>query len=94
MGSHQDGLTEEEVYGNVFVFNFAGHDATANSLAIGICLLATRPDIQDWLSEEIKAVLSGVEPSESFYETTFAHLPRCLAVVVSHNRCHIPYYTS
>ena len=82
-GPHQEGLTEEEVYGNVFVFNFAGHDATANSLAIGICLLATRPDIQDWIAEEINAVLSGVESTQSSYETTFRRLPRCLAVVVS-----------
>lgn len=47
IGPHQEGLTEEEIYGNMFVFNFAGHDATANSLALGISLLATRPDIQD-----------------------------------------------
>ena len=83
MGSHQEGLTEEEVYGNVFVFNFAGHDATANSLAIGICLLATRPDIQDWIAEEINAVLTGVKSEDSSYEATFSRLPRCLAVVVS-----------
>ena len=82
-GSHEECLTEEEVYGNVFVFNFAGHDATANSLAIGICLLATRPDIQDWISEEINAVLAGAESKESSYEVVFPHLPRCLAVVVS-----------
>lgn len=81
--SHQEGLTEEEIYGNVFVYNFAGHDATANSLAIGICLLATRPDIQDWIAEEINAVLANVESSESSYEATFPRLPRCLAVVVS-----------
>lgn len=81
-GGHHEGLTEEEVYGNVFVFNFAGHDATANSLAIGICLLATRPDIQDWISEEINAVLGGVDSTKSSYETTFRRLPRCLAVVV------------
>ncbi|KAL8792680.1 MAG: hypothetical protein Q9195_004740 [Heterodermia aff. obscurata] len=79
--SYQEGLTEEEVYGNVFVFNFAGHDATANTLAIGICLLATRPDIQEWIAEEINAVLNGVEPKDSSYETTFPRLPRCLAVV-------------
>lgn len=85
-GSHQEDLTEEEVYGNVFVFNFAGHDATANSLAIGICLLATRPDIQDWLAEEINAVLIGVESTKSSYEATFPRLPRCLAVVVSDPR--------
>lgn len=82
-GSHQEGLTEEEVYGNVFVFNFAGHDATANSLTIGICLLATRPDIQDWIAEEINAVLAGVESREPSYEAVFSRLPRCLAVVVS-----------
>ncbi|KAI4102606.1 MAG: hypothetical protein L6R37_004319 [Teloschistes peruensis] len=79
--SRQEGLTEEEVYGNVFVFNFAGHDATANSLAIGICLLATRPDIQDWIAEEINTVLAGIESTESSYEDTFPLLPRCLAVV-------------
>ena len=82
-GSQQEGLTEEEVYGNVFVFNFAGHDATANSLAIGVCLLATRPDVQDWIAEEINAVLAGVESKESSYEAMFPRLPRCLAVVVS-----------
>ncbi|KAL8941875.1 MAG: hypothetical protein Q9216_001985 [Gyalolechia sp. 2 TL-2023] len=80
-GSHQEGLTEQEVYGNVFVFNFAGHDATANSLAIAICLLATRPDVQDWIAEEINAVLAGVDSPESSYEAVFPHLPRCLAVV-------------
>ena len=88
-GSRQEGLTEEEVYGNVFVFNFAGHDATANSLAIGICLLATRPDVQDWIAEEINAVLAGVESKESSYEAAFPRLPRCLAVVVSESS---PYY--
>ena len=81
-GSHHEGLTEEEVYGNVFVFNFAGHDATANSLAIGICLLATRPDIQDWIAEEINAVLTGVKSEDASYEAAFPRLPRCLAVVV------------
>ncbi|KAL8762223.1 MAG: hypothetical protein Q9184_001740 [Pyrenodesmia sp. 2 TL-2023] len=80
-GSHQEGLTEEEVYGNVFVFSFAGHDATANSLAIGICLLATRPDIQNWFAEEINATLAGVESRESSYEAVFPRLPRCLKVV-------------
>ncbi|KAL8974704.1 MAG: hypothetical protein Q9197_001073 [Variospora fuerteventurae] len=80
-GFRQEGLTEEEVYGNVFVFNFAGHDATANSLAIGICLLATRPDLQDWIAEEINTTLTGVESRESSYEAAFPRLPRCLAVV-------------
>lgn len=82
--SKQEGLTEEEVYGNIFVFNFAGHDATANSLAIGICLLATRPNVQDWIAAEINIVLGGIAPTKSLYSSTFPRLPRCLAVVVSH----------
>ena len=83
MGIKQEGLTEEEVCGNVFVFNFAGHDATINSLTIDICLLATRPDVQEWITAEITAVLAGVESEQSSYEASFPRLPRCLAVVVS-----------
>lgn len=82
-GSHQEGLTEEEIYGNIFVFNFAGHDATANSLALGISLLATRPDVQNWIADEINAVLAGVDYEESSYEAVFPQLKRCLAVTVS-----------
>lgn len=33
-GSHQDGLMEEEIYGNMFVFNFVGHGAMASYLAL------------------------------------------------------------
>ncbi|KAL8739391.1 MAG: hypothetical protein Q9190_007807 [Brigantiaea leucoxantha] len=79
--SHQEGLTEEEVYGNIFVFKFAGHEATANSLTIGICLLATRPDIQDWIAEEINFILAGIESTHASYEAVFPRLPRCLALV-------------
>lgn len=82
-GSHQEGLTEEEIYGNIFVFNFAGHDATANSLALGISLLATRPDIQDWIADEINYILAGIDSEESSYEAVFPHLKRCLAVTVN-----------
>ena len=88
--SKQDGLKEEEVYGNIFVFNFAGHDATANSLAIGICLLAARPTVQDWITEEINTVLGSTEPSASSYSSIFPRLPRCLAVVVSLPVCNLP----
>lgn len=82
-GSHQEGLTEEEIYGNIFVFNFAGHDATANSLALGISLMATRPDIQDWIADEINFVLAGIDSEKSSYDAIFPHLKRCLAVTVS-----------
>ena len=82
VGFNQEGLTEEEIYGNIFVFNFAGHDATANSLALGISLLATRPDVQDWITEEINLVLADINAEESSYESVYPQLKRCLAVTV------------
>ena len=42
-----EGLTESEIYGNMFVFNFAGHDTTAHTLAFAIFLLAARPAVQE-----------------------------------------------
>jgi cytochrome P450 len=35
----EDGLSENEIYGNLFIFNFAGHDTTANTLAFTILSL-------------------------------------------------------
>lgn len=97
-GPQEEGLTEEEIYGNIFVFNFAGHDATANSLALGISLLATRPDIQNWIADEINSVLADFDSEESSYEAVFPHLKRCLAVTVSTRlyiqRRHLTYFVS
>jgi len=80
----QTGLTEQEIYGNIFVFNFAGHDTTANTLAFGIALIATRPDIQDWIAAEIKIVFGNENPVTSSYIEKFPRLKRCLAIAVCH----------
>lgn len=42
-------LTVNEVLGNIFVINFAGHDTTANTLAYAVVLLAANPEVQDWV---------------------------------------------
>ncbi|MCJ1260725.1 hypothetical protein MMC22_000587 [Lobaria immixta] len=39
-------LTEAEIFGNMFVFNFAGHDTTANTLAYAFILLAAHPNLE------------------------------------------------
>ncbi len=78
----QGGLTEEEIYGNIFVFNFAGHDTTAHVLAYSIVLLATRPDLQVWLTEELNNVLGDQDLQQSSYNVVFPRLKRCLAVLV------------
>lgn len=75
-------LTEAEIFGNMFVFNFAGHDTTANTLAYGFILLAAHPNVQSWISEEIRHVCGGTETSALDYRKTFPKLKRCLAVLV------------
>jgi cytochrome P450 len=75
------GLTVEEVIGNVFLINFAGHDTTANTLAFAIYLLASEPEVQLWLTEEVDAVTRHDDNWD--YERLYPSLVRCRAVLVS-----------
>ncbi|KAJ8069484.1 hypothetical protein OCU04_003137 [Sclerotinia nivalis] len=59
LGRKQYVLTEQEIFGNMFVFNFAGHDTISITLCYAINLLAAHPDVQEWLSEKINAVSSN-----------------------------------
>ena len=76
-------LTESEVYGNIFVFSFAGHDSSAQTLAFAIVLLAAHPQVQDWLAEELDHVLGGVTDLQRLdYRETYPRLKRCQAVLL------------
>ncbi len=77
------GLTEDEIYGNMFVFSFAGHDTTAHTFTFAIYLLAAHPAVQEWLREELRYYLPRGAPSHWSYHETFPKLKRCLAVLVS-----------
>ncbi|XXH03924.1 hypothetical protein Hte_010332 [Hypoxylon texense] len=84
------GLTEKEVYGNLFVLNFAGHDTTANTLTYAIMFLAANPAVQDWLSEELHHVLGDRQLDEWKYGSDFPRLKRCLAVLMETVRLYTP----
>ena len=75
-------LTEAEILGNIFVFNFAGHDTTAISMAYGMLLIAAHPLVQDWVHEELQYYIKDQNPSTIDYNATFPKLKRCLAVLV------------
>jgi cytochrome P450 len=64
-GRHFHGLTETEIFGNIFIFNFAGHDSIAITLTYVITHLAAHPEIQDWLAAEIHHVFKdqGAQPT-------------------------------
>lgn len=80
----RNGLTDDEIYGNLFIYNLAGHETTANTLAFVVALLASDAKWQDWVGEEIETVLGSQENMETWeYEKAFPRLKRCLALMVS-----------
>ena len=76
------GLTVEEIFGNIFVINFAGHDTTANTLAFSMILLAANPEVQDWVAEELQEVIKNCDSEDWNYSLLFSDLKRCRAVLV------------
>lgn len=77
------GLTSDEIFGNIFIFNFAGHETTANTLSYGILLLAAHPEWQQWVAEEVRHVLKDARSERWSYADVFPRLKRCRAVMVS-----------
>ena len=76
------GLTVDEIFGNIFVINFAGHDTTANTLAFSMLLLAANPEVQDWVGEEVREVTVNDDTEKWDYTQVFSDLKRCRAVLV------------
>lgn len=65
---------------NIFAYNLAGHETTANTVAYALVLLAAHPQYQDWVREEIMQVQDTLAGD---YNSIFPRLQRCLAVMVS-----------
>lgn len=87
-------LTESEIYGNIFTFNFAGHDTTAHTFTFALYFLAAFPEVQDWIHEEIRRVAGGRRTQELECERDFPRLKRCLAVMLETLRLYTPVPTS
>lgn len=82
-GSAGQYLTEDEIGGNLFLFTGAGFDTTANTLAFAITILASHPELQVWIQQELDQVLGGVERGNPVdYSTVFPKLTRCMAMLV------------
>ena len=84
------GLSEAEIYGNMFVFNFAGHDTTAHTLTFVFMFLAANPTTQDWLTEELRYVFGNRRPEEWDYNSDYPRLKRCLSVLLETVRLYTP----
>ena len=83
-GKDRYSLSDDEIYGNLFIWNLAGHDTTATTLQYTFTVVSGHRDVQDWIAEEVNAVLGDTPSDEWDYENVFPKLPRCLATMVGH----------
>ncbi|KAH7063432.1 cytochrome P450 monooxygenase-like protein [Macrophomina phaseolina] len=76
------GLSDDELYGNIFIYSFAGHETTAHAVCYAMYFLAAYPEVQDWVSDEAKDVFKDVQTPEALsYEEVFPRLKRTLSVM-------------
>ncbi|MCJ1311357.1 hypothetical protein MMC25_005028 [Agyrium rufum] len=78
----RNSLTDDEIRGNLFIFNVAGFDTTAGTIAYAIALFACYPQWQEWVREEFVQVFGGAAITDCQYQQCFPQLKRCLAVMV------------
>lgn len=83
-------LTEEEMIGNLFVFTAAGFDTTANTLSYALAALAQQPKWQDWMFEEIDAILPKDATTSVQYTDLFPQATRVMAVMLETLRLYTP----
>jgi cytochrome P450 len=76
------GISNEEIFGNTFIINFAGHDTTANAFSFAILHLGASSDVQEWMAEEVKQARAGSTDGSWDYAALYSKLPRCRAVMV------------
>jgi hypothetical protein len=87
----QNGLSVNEIDGNIFVINFAGHDTTASTLAFSMALLATSPEAQAWLAQEfvlslLKPIVDGSIPAST--HNSFGAVPFWQVSSISSSACN------
>lgn len=67
-------LSPRAVLGNIFIFMFAGHEASANTLAFLIVLLACHPQVQKSLQNDIDRILGSRLASQWSMERDYSLL--------------------
>ncbi|KMU74305.1 hypothetical protein CISG_04654 [Coccidioides immitis RMSCC 3703] len=75
-------LSKDEIVGNLFIFNAAGFDTSANALSFALVVLAAYPHWQEWLFEEIDQIVPEDSDASMEYSTIFPKAIRTLAFML------------
>ena len=82
--STNNGLTDDEIYGNIFMYSFASHESTGHAISYAFYHFAAFPNWQEWVIEGVNQVFASSKTIDILnYEELFPYPKRCLAVVVS-----------
>ncbi|KAI9793647.1 MAG: hypothetical protein M1816_007542 [Peltula sp. TS41687] len=68
------GLSEEEILGNIFIISLAGHETTANTVYFSLVYLAMNPCSQARLQEDLDRIFGDKPITEWDYEEDFPKL--------------------
>lgn len=90
------GLSDDEIFANMFDYNIAGHETTAHSLNYCFHILSVEPQWQDWIREEVDHVYGNLalDSSSLEYDQYFYRLKRCLALMVCFHGLQISHTMS
>jgi cytochrome P450 len=72
-------MSDGELTGNMFMFAFAGHETTANTIIYALAHLAVHQDVQDWVAEELVEVVGKAGSKD--YTKIQPRLKRTLALM-------------
>ncbi|KAF8183371.1 cytochrome P450 [Pholiota molesta] len=86
--SKEEGLTREELLGQIALLTFAAMDTTSSALARILYLLATNQDVQDKLRKEIAEARENLNDELSYDQ--LVHLPYLDAICRETLRLHPP----
>ncbi|KAG6828824.1 hypothetical protein H0H92_006649 [Tricholoma furcatifolium] len=86
-------LEDQELFGNVFIMLFAGHETTALGISAALALLSLHQDIQNEVAEQIMAIVGdGREPTICQAYESFELLNKVLATFYEALRLFPPGY--
>lgn len=89
-GGSATALSDEEMIGNLFLFTAAGFDTTANTISYALVLLARYPNWQDWLLEEIDAILPSSPDEPLDYASVYPRATRIMCFMLETLRHFTP----
>jgi cytochrome P450 len=75
-------LDESEILGNICILLIAGHETSASVLETALILLATEPEFQQRIRDEIDSIWAAKKPGEDLTYEDYPKMRTIMALMV------------